>query len=95
MVTVPVDAFAAVLTTNVFDVAPAATTTLAGTDASAGLELPSSTVAPPAGAGALSRTVPVTELPALTRVELSVSEARVVETAAGLTVNVVVLVAPP
>lgn len=95
MVTVPVCPFAAVLTANVFDVAPAATTTLAGTDATAGLELASITVAPPAGAGALSRTVPVTELPSLTRVGLSVSDARTAETAAGLTVKIVVLVAPP
>ena len=95
MVTVADCPLATVLTVKVFDVVPAATTTLAGTDTSAGLELVSSTAAPPAGAGALSRTVPMTELPALTRVELSESEARVVEAAAGLTVNVVVLVAPP
>src|SRR3989440_13052947 len=65
-----------VLTVNVALVAPAATVTLEGTVAAAVLLLESATCAPPAGAGPLSVTVPVEELPPATLVGFSASEAR-------------------
>src|SRR5262245_39367339 len=55
-------------------VAPAATVTLAGTDAKSGCPLVSVTTAPPAGAGAVSRTVPVDEVPPVTVAGFSVRE---------------------
>jgi len=67
-------ATAVVLTVNDPLVAPAATVTLEGTLA-APLLLESLTVAPPAGAGALSVTVPVEDCrPPTTLVGFSVSE---------------------
>jgi len=57
-----------VVTANVAVVAFAATVTLAGTWAAAVLPLDSATTAPPDGAGALSVTVPVDELPPSTEV---------------------------
>src|SRR5919198_775057 len=56
---------ALVVMLNVALVAPAATVTLAGTDA-AGLLLESATCAPPAGAGPFSVTVPELGLPPVT-----------------------------
>ena len=66
-----------VLTVNVALLAPAATITLAGTVATALLPLERETVAPPAGAGPLSVTVPVEGDPPVTLVGFSVSEERV------------------
>ena len=67
-------ATALVLTVNVALVAPAATVTLDGTLAAVVLLLESPTVAPPAGAGPLSVTVPVEEFPPVTLVGLTVNE---------------------
>ena len=69
-----------VVTVNVLLAAPALTVTLAGTDAAAELS-DSVTTAPPAGAGALSRTVPVDEAPPVTVVGLTVSDVKVVDCA--------------
>jgi hypothetical protein len=67
---------ALVLTVNEALVAPAVTTTLAGTLAAAVLLLESAIDAPPAGAGPLSVTVPVEEFPPVTLVGFSESEER-------------------
>jgi len=84
------------LTVNVALVAPAATVTLEGTVAAAVLLLESATCAPPAGASPLSVTVPVEELPPVTLVGFSPSEARLGGGgAAGVTASEAVLVAPP
>jgi hypothetical protein len=56
-------------------VCPAGTSTVAGTVAAAVLLLESPTLAPPAGAGAVSVAVPWEEPPAVTALGLSVSEA--------------------
>ena len=73
-------------------VAPAGTVTLAGTEATDGLLLESATCAPPAGAGAFNVTVPVEFCrPPITVVGFSVSEDRT----GGITVSVVVWIAPP
>ena len=85
-------ATALVITLKLTVVPPGETVTLAGTPA-AGLLLESVTCAPPAGAGALSITVPVEDCsPPTTLVGLRVSEER---TAAGITVSDAVRVAPP
>ena len=87
----PVDAATAlVVMLNVALAAPAATVTLAGTDA-AGLLLESATCAPPAGAGPFSVTLPEAGLPPVTLAGLMPSE----EIAAGSRVSWAVFVAPP
>jgi len=66
-----------VLAVNVALVAPAATVTLLGTVTKEVLELDRLTDSPPAGATALSVTVPVLEVPPITEVGESVSPFRV------------------
>src|ERR1700741_674418 len=84
-----------VVTMKPFDVVPADTTILAGTETSDRFVLLRATTTPPPGAGAVSVTVPMADVPPLTDVALSVSLARAGAGAgAGLTVNVVVLVTP-
>ena len=80
-----------VVTMNVAVVALAGMVTLVGAFATAVLLLESVTVAPPAGAGPLSVTVPVEELPPRTEVGLNETE----ESAAGVTVWIAVRVMPP
>src|SRR5258707_5748802 len=77
-----------VVRVNVALVAPAATTTLAGTRATVVLLLESATCAPPAGAGPLNITVPVDEFPPTTLVGFNVNEVSVgAGGAAGATVR--------
>jgi hypothetical protein len=64
-----------VVTANVALVAPPATVTLDGTVAADVLSLDSDTTAPPAGAGPLSVTVPVEEVPPTTVDGLTATEA--------------------
>jgi len=88
---------ALVLTVKLALVVPAATVTLAGVLAAPVLLLDSETTAPPDGAGPLNVTVPV-ELcvPPVTVVGFKLRAERVIGGgAAGLTVNVAVLVVPP
>ena len=80
-----------VLTVKVAVVPPAGTVTPAGTVAALVLLLDSETSAPPLGAGPVSATVPVEELPPATLVGLRLSEASV----GGVTVSEAVRVAPP
>jgi hypothetical protein len=87
---------ALVLTANEALVAPAATTTLAGTLAAAVLLLESAMDAPPAGAGPLNVTVPVEEVPPVTLAGLRATDVRVGSGgAAGVTVSEAVLARPP
>lgn len=84
-----------VFTVNFALVAPAAMVTLLGMDPNR-VSLVSVTTTPPAGAGALSVTVPVAESPPRTLVGLSVSAESVEPTEpAGVTVSVADCVAPP
>jgi len=78
-----VDGTGLAVTAKLALVAPAGTVTLAGTLPTDGLLLERETCAPPAGAGALSVTAPVEELPPVTLVGLRVSE----ETVGGFTVS--------
>ena len=78
-----------VVIVNVALVAFAATVTEAGTDADA-LLLDRVTTAPPVVAGPVSLTVPVLFVPPVTEVGLAVR----VESAAGLTISVAVLLTP-
>jgi hypothetical protein len=80
-----------VVIVNVAVVAFAATVTDAGTEAEV-LSLDSVTTAPPAGAAALSVTVPVLLVPPVTLVGLT--ETVDSAAAAGLTVSVAVLLTP-
>ena len=84
-------------TVKVALVAPAGTVTLDGTLATVVLLLESMTVAPPAGAGPLSVTVPVEDCkPPITLDGLNVSEERVGGGGgAGVTVSEADLVVPP
>jgi len=81
-----------VLTVKVAVVPPPGTVTLAGTVAAPVLLLDSDTTAPPLGAGPLSVTVPVDELPPVTLDGLTLSEESVA--GAGVTVSEAVCVAP-
>jgi hypothetical protein len=95
MVTVVDADTALVLTVKDAVVAPAATVTLAGTLAAAVLPLESVICAPPAGATAVSVTLPAEEFPPVTLAGLSVSEERVEGGGgAGVTVSEAVLVTP-
>jgi hypothetical protein len=80
-----------VVIVNVADVLPAATVTLVGTDATAGLALDRVTAKPPVGARPVSVTVPVELLPPVTVAGLRVR----VDRAGGFTVSVPVLLTPP
>ena len=82
---------ALVVTANVFVVAPAATVTEAGTVAALVLLLVNATTAPPAGAAALSVTVPVLFAPPVTAVGFTVTPFKA---AGGFTVSVAVLATP-
>src|SRR5262245_52098186 len=87
MVTVVEAATPLVLTVKVALVAPAATVTLAGTLPTVVLLLVREICAPPAGAAALSVTVPVEEFPPMTLAGLSASEESEMDEGAGETSN--------
>ena len=90
MVTTVEEPTGVVLTVKVALVLPAGTVTLAGTVAAPVLLLDKLTTAPPLGAGALSVTVPVEELPPVTLVGLRLRE----ESVGGVTVSEAVRVVP-
>ena len=79
-------ATAVVVIVNEPDVAPAATVTLAGTEAMVGLALVRANTRPPVGAGPLNVTVPVELVPPITEVGFNASAER----AAAVTVRVAV-----
>jgi hypothetical protein len=87
------DVTAFVVTTNPAVVAPAGTVTLAGTPATVVLLLDRVTTAPPAGAAALSMTVPVDVLPPRTLVGCRLSDVSI--GVPGVTVSCADRVAPP
>ncbi len=82
-----------VVIVNVLFVVPAPTITLAGTIASEVFELDSVTVVPPAGAAAVSVTVPVADEPPVTLAGLTATDDSATGGGGGaaFTVNVVVL----
>src|SRR5881296_1070229 len=84
-----------VLTVKVALVALPGTVTLAGTVATLVLLLERDTRAPPLGAGPLSVTVPVDELPPVTLVGFRLSEERVGAGGGAITVSEAVFVTPP
>jgi len=92
MVTVVDKATALVFTVKFALVAPAGTVTLDGTVATVALLLDKETSAPPLGAGPLSVTVPVDEVPPVTLVGLRLSEVSVA--GGGVTVSAAVRVTP-
>jgi hypothetical protein len=91
MVTAVAAFTALVVIAKVLVVVPAATVTEAGTLAAFVLLLVNATTAPPAGAAALSVTVPVLFAPPLTAVGFTVTLFRA---AGGFTVSVAVLATP-
>ena len=93
MVALPFLFVAFVVTVNEPLTAPAAIVMLAGTVASAVLELDSVSVAPPAGAGAVNVAVPVAEVPPTTLVGFKASVASV-GGGTGVTVSALVRVTP-
>jgi len=92
MVTPVDEPTALVLAVNVAAVAPLGTVTLDGTVATVALLLDKETSAPPLGAGPLSVTVPVDEVPPVTLVGLRLSEVSVA--GGGVTVRAAVRVTP-
>src|SRR5437870_4016674 len=76
-------------------VAPAATVTLAGSEATAAFELERLTRSPPLGAALVKVTVPVAEPPPVTVEGLKLIALRLAGGGTGLTVSVVVRVTPP
>jgi hypothetical protein len=78
-----------VVAVKVAVVAPAATVTLEGTCAAAALLLDRVTIAPPAGAAPLNRTVPVDEAPPSTEEGLRLTELRADEVTVRLAMWVV------
>ena len=83
---------AVVVTVKLALVAPAATVTVDGTEATDGLLLESVTATPPEGAPALSVTVPAEDWPPVTLAGFRVSEESVVPR---ITVSVALIAAPP
>ena len=96
MSTTEVDALTeVVVTVKLALVAPAGTVTLAATIATALLLLESVTTAPPDGATLVSVTVPCDVPPPVTLAGLSVNVLRLAGGGTGVTVSVVVRLAPP
>ncbi len=83
-----------VVIVKVAEVAPAATVTLEGACAAAMLLLDRETTAPPDGAGPVSLTVPVDEIPPTTDAGLTVMALPLPLSVGGFTVRVAVLATP-
>ena len=94
MVTLVADATVEVVTVKVAESAPAATVTDAGTEATLAFELDRETTAPPAGAAAVSVTVPVERPPPTTLEGDRLTEESVTDPPAGVTVSTAVFVTP-